>query len=105
EREVWNENFINKDHADQMKRYLRENVSDGTAKMANDDDLHISGKTISADLKLTKETSDIQNGCFIEYPTDDEHILIDMMIDCVKDVGASSYVEGKVKDVLKDIKD
>jgi len=28
-----------------------------------------------------------------------------MMIEGVEDVGASSYVAGKVKDVLKDIKD
>ncbi|HLR22562.1 MAG TPA: penicillin-binding transpeptidase domain-containing protein [Pseudogracilibacillus sp.] len=105
EREVWKENFINKDQADQMKKYLREVVSEGTAKTANDDDLHISGKTGTAELKLTKETADIQNGWFVGYPTDDEDILIAMMIEGVEDVGASSYVAGKVKDVLKDIKD
>src|SRR5699024_2677065 len=105
EREVWKENFINNDQADQMKKYLREVVSDGTAKTANDDDLHISGKTGTAELKLTKETADIQNGWFVGYPTDDEDILIAMMIEGVEDVGASSYVAGKVKDVLKDIKD
>src|SRR5699024_6727718 len=78
-REVCKESFINKDQADQMKKYLREVVSEGTAKTANDDDLHISGKTGTAELKLTKETADIQNGWFVGYPTDDEDILIAMM--------------------------
>src|SRR5699024_3582491 len=105
EREVWKENFINKDQADQMKKYLREVVSEGTAKTANDDDLHITEKTGKAELKLTKETSNIQTRWFVGDPRDDEDILIAMMIEGDEDVGASSYGARKVKDVLKDIKD
>lgn len=103
-REVWNEDIISQSQADQMKDYLRAIVAEGTAKSAKDDDLHISGKTGTAELKLSKESSAHENGWFVGYPTDDEDILIAMMMEKVEDEGSSSYVAEKVKDILKKIK-
>ena len=102
--EVWKKDLITEKQADTLKEYLRKVVSEGTAKSANDDDLPISGKTGTAELKLSLDTQGHQNGWFVGYPTDDEDILIAMMMEHVEDVGSSSYVAGKVKDILKQIK-
>src|SRR5699024_12326272 len=55
--EVWKENVISKEDAEKMQEYLREVVTDGTAKAAQDDDLEISGKTGTAELKKSLDAS------------------------------------------------
>lgn len=102
--EVWKENMISKEDAKLIKTYLREVVTDGTAKAANNEEIAISGKTGTAELKVSHDTKGHENGWFIGYPTDDPDILIAMMMESVEDVGSSSFVAEKVADILKEIK-
>ena len=102
--EIWHKDLLTENEANKMKEYLRAVVAEGTAKSANDEDLPIAGKTGTAELKLTKEAGGHENGWFIGYPVKDEDILIAMMMENVEHSGSSSYVAGKVKDVLKEIK-
>ncbi len=102
--EVWIENVMSKEDAELIQDYLRAIVTDGTAKVANNDKVAISGKTGTAELKLSHDSKGHENGWFVGYPTDDQDILIAMMMESVEDIGASSFVAEKVKDVLLDIK-
>ena len=101
--EVWKENVISKEDAEKMQEYLREVVTDGTAKAAQDDDLEISGKTGTAELKQSLDSSGQQNGWFVGYPTEDPDILIAMMMEHTEDLGTSSYVAENVKNILLEI--
>ena len=103
--EVWKENLISKDHAQILQKHLREVVTDGTAKIANDDDFPISGKTGTAELKLAHGTKGHQHGWFVGYPTDDQDLLIAIMMEKAEKKGGSSHVTKKVAELLKDIKD
>lgn len=100
--EIWFKQVVSKEDAELIQTYLREVVTDGTAKVANDDTLAISGKTGTAELKLSHDSKGHENGWFVGYPTEDSDILIAMMMEKVEDVGSSSYVAEKVADILKE---
>lgn len=101
--EVWIENVMSEDDAELISSYLREVVSDGTAKVADDEKYPISGKTGTAELKAAYDAKGHENGWFIGYPTENENMLIAMMVEKVEDIGSSSYVAEKVYELLKDI--
>lgn len=102
--EFWKKDLLSDADAEQMETYLRSVVTDGTAKSALDDDLAISGKTGTAELKLALDTTGHQNGWFVGYPTDEQDIMIAMMIEKTEDIGTSSFVAEQVKNILLDIK-
>lgn len=102
--EYWKEDVITADEASLLREYLHEIVSKGTAKKAQEADFPISGKTGTAELKRSGEDSGQENGWFVGYPTDDEDILIAMMIEHTEDEGGSSYTVEKVTDILQEIK-
>lgn len=102
--DVWFENVMSKEDAELIKDYLRDVVTDGTAKVVNNDKVAISGKTGTAELKLSHDSKGHENGWFVGYPTDDQDILIAMMMESVENVGSSSFVAKKVGEVIKDIK-
>ncbi|MEI3607481.1 penicillin-binding transpeptidase domain-containing protein [Pseudogracilibacillus sp. SE30717A] len=102
--EIWIENVMDKEDAELMKSYLRDVVTKGTAKVANNDKVAIAGKTGTAELKLSHDTNGNENGWFVAYPSDSEDILIAMMMESVQDVGSSSFVAGKVAEILTEIK-
>lgn len=100
------ENIISADHAELVQEALRNVVSDGTARNAIDAPFPISGKTGIAELKQTLDEKDAkQNGWFVGYPSEDQDILIAMMMEEVQDVGASLYVAEKVGEILETIKE
>src|SRR5690625_304809 len=101
--EVWLEGLISPEDADIMQEYLREVVTDGTAKVVQDDDLEISGKTGTAELKLSLDSTGQQNGWFVGYPTEDPDILIAMMMEATEGLGTSSFVADNVKNILIEI--
>src|SRR5699024_3828741 len=70
-KDVLDKDLISEDDAEKMQEYLREVVTKGTGKSAKDDDLAISGKTGTAELKKSAEAGGHQNGWFVGYPTDD----------------------------------
>lgn len=99
-KEAFAKDLVSEDDAEKLQKYLREVVADGTAKSAKDDDLAISGKTGTAELKATAESGGHQNGWFVGYPTDDTDILIAMMMEHTENRGTSSFVAKNVKDIL-----
>ncbi len=101
--EVWLEGLISPEDADIMQEYLREVVTDGTAKVVQDDDLEISGKTGTAELKMSLDSSGQQNGWFVGYPTEDPDILIAMMMEATEGLGTSGFVAENVKNILIEI--
>ena len=103
-KQVWKEQLISSDDAKLIKDILSDVVMKGTASTAKRDELKISGKTGTAELKLSSDEAGEENGWFVGYPTDDEDILIAMMIEGVEDLGGSGYPAGKVADVLIEIK-
>jgi penicillin-binding protein len=102
--QIWQENVISAEHANLIADSLRAVVTDGTASVANEADFPISGKTGTAELKLTGEDDSAQeNGWFVGYPTDNPDILIAMMVEGTQDRGGSGYTAEKVTDLLIDI--
>ncbi|MFA1821314.1 penicillin-binding transpeptidase domain-containing protein [Virgibacillus oceani] len=102
--QIWQDDVISADHANLIADSLRAVVTDGTASAANEADFPISGKTGTAELKLTGEDDSAQeNGWFVGYPTDNPDILIAMMIEGTQDRGGSGYTAEKVTDLLIDI--
>lgn len=103
--QVWKENLVTEDQASFIQEALRTVVTDGSARIAKDTSFPISGKTGTAELKLTlDEENGDQNGWFVGYPTEDQDILIAMMMEKVQDDGASGFVVEKVAKVLEAIK-
>lgn len=102
--QIWHKNVMSKEDANLINDTLRLVVTDGTATVANVEELQISGKTGTAELKSTSGTRGRENGWFIGYPTESEDILIAMMIEGVESSGASSFVAQKVKDILIELK-
>lgn len=101
--QVWQEGLITSEQATALKESLRKVVTEGTAKKAQDADFPISGKTGTAELKLSGKESGAENGWFVGYPTDDPNIIIAMMVEetHTKEGGVATQ---KVTDVLSQIK-
>src|SRR5699024_9757654 len=87
--EILAKDLISEDDAEKMQEYLREVVTKGSGKSAKDDDLAISGKTGTAELKQTAEAGGHQNGWSVGYPTED-----------TENRGTSSFAAGNVKKIL-----
>lgn len=102
--EIWHENIISPEQAETMQEDLRAVVTKGTAKAAQKASFPISGKTGTAELKSSSKAKGRENGWFVGYPTDDQDILIAMMMENVQDVGASGFVTEKVTEILSDVK-
>ena len=82
---------------------LRDVVAKGTAKTANHEDLAISGKTGTAELKLSHDSEGHENGWFVGYPTEEQDILISLMIEHAEDIGTSGLAAEKVANILLDL--
>lgn len=102
--QVWQENLITKEQAKIIDDALEAVVEDGTGKAAQKADVQISGKTGTAELKLTAGEDGEENGWFVGYPTDKQNILIAMMVEQTQDRGGSSYTTEKFVDIINDLK-
>ncbi|GGB55145.1 penicillin-binding transpeptidase domain-containing protein [Virgibacillus dakarensis] len=103
--QTWKEGLVTSDQANVIKDALRKVVDSpkGTAKGAKNADFAISGKTGTAELKKTADDkSGQENGWFVAYPTEEQDILIAMMIEHTEYKGGSSYAVKKVTNILKD---
>lgn len=103
--QVWKESLVSPDHAELIQEILRDIVLEGTATVAKNDDLAISGKTGTAELKLSHDSEGHENGWFVGYPTENQDILIAMMIEQVEDIGTSTFVAEKVANLLIELTD
>lgn len=104
-KDVLAKDLISEDDAEKMQEYLREVVTKGSGKSAKDDDLAISGKTGTAELKKSAEAGGHQNGWFVGYPTDNTDILIAMMMEHTENRGTSSFVAKNVKNILVNLEE
>lgn len=102
--EVWREKLITPEHATLMQKMLRDVVAKGTAKTANHEELAISGKTGTAELKLSHDAEGHENGWFVGYPTEEQDILISLMIEHAEDIGTSGLAAEKVANILLELK-
>ncbi|GAA0337118.1 penicillin-binding protein 3 [Oceanobacillus oncorhynchi subsp. oncorhynchi] len=101
--QFWKEGLVTEEQADQIQESLRNVVTEGTGKPAEEADFPISGKTGTAELKLTGEDSGDENSWFVGYPTDDQDLMIAIMVEGTKNNDRSSGVE-KATEILMDIK-
>lgn len=102
--ETWKKDLISADDITKLKKHLRKVVTDGTATVIKDEEIQISGKTGTAELKSTRDEKGHSNGWFVGYPTKDEDIIITMLIEKTEDIGTSSLVAEKVARVLHEYK-
>lgn len=105
--QIWKEQLITSDEANLIQDALHDVVaaSNGTAKKAQEADFPIAGKTGTAELKLSADDEDgEENGWFVGYPSEEQDILIAMMVEETQDKGGSGYTVEKVTDVLTEIK-
>ncbi|WP_019377779.1 penicillin-binding transpeptidase domain-containing protein [Virgibacillus halodenitrificans] len=103
--QFWKKDLITKDQANHIQDALRKVVEKGTAsKYAKNAEFPVSGKTGTAELKLTNEGGGEENGWFVGYPTETPDILIAMMVQQTQDRGGSGYTTKKVIEALNDIK-
>lgn len=101
--QIWKKEMISSKQAKHIQKALRDVVQEGTAKMANDANFPISGKTGTAELKLASEQSGKENGWFVAYPTKDQDVLIAMMIENTHNKGGTGYVVEKVTKLLSEL--
>ncbi|WP_042142612.1 penicillin-binding transpeptidase domain-containing protein [Paucisalibacillus sp. EB02] len=103
--QVWKENLVTPEQAAIIRDTLRKVVTEGTASYAKNASFPVAGKTGTAELKLTLDEEDgAENGWFVGYPSEDQDILIAMMMEKVQDKGASALVVEKVTEVMEKIK-
>lgn len=101
--QIWHKDLVTAEEAEMMQDILRGIVTEGTASAANIPDFPISGKTGTAELKLTADSTGNENGWFVGYPTEKQNLIIAMVIESVQDKGASSYTAKKVAEILQDV--
>src|SRR5699024_2588766 len=102
--EIWKKDILSKDDAKEMQTYLREVVTQATAKAANDSKIPISGKTGTAELKLARDSGGHENGWFVGYPTEEKDVIIAMIVEKAEGIGSSGYAAQKVLESLKMMK-
>ncbi|RFA34062.1 penicillin-binding protein [Virgibacillus dokdonensis] len=102
--QVWKDKLITPKQANIIKEALRDVVVDGTAKRsAKNAKFPVSGKTGTAELKLTSDSDGQENGWFVGYPTDDEDIIVSIMIEETK--GNSGLSTEKAVEILHKMKE
>lgn len=101
--EIWTKDLLSNQRAETIQQALRDVVTSGTGKAALDGGLAISGKTGTAELKMSKGEKGHENGWFVGYPTEEQDIIIAFMVQKSEDIGSSSYAARKVLETLKAI--
>lgn len=102
--EIWKENLLTEEDANKLKESLRKVVTEGTASSINNQGIAISGKTGTAELKMGTDVSGQENGWFVGYPTEEEDLIVAMLIEEAEHLGTSSYVAQQVAAVLNEYK-
>lgn len=104
--QVWKESLVSSENITIIRDALRQVVtaSNGTAQEADIEAANLSGKTGTAELKSSlEEEGAAQLGWFVTY-TEEEDLLVSMMVEDVQDDGGSHYVVQKVADLFQEIR-
>src|SRR5699024_5108867 len=99
--EQWKETILSEKHTKKLNSYLRKVVTKGTASKLKDLDVAISGKTGTAELKVTRDTKGSENGWFVGYPTESEDLIVAMLIEEIEELGTSTFVAEKVANIIE----
>ncbi len=106
ERTVWKGSLIEPKTSELIKEDLIRVVEDpnGTAHGAYIPGMTIAGKSGTAEIKESKDDKNgTENGWFIGFDTEDNDLLLAMMIEDVKQRGGSGYVVPKARNVFKSL--
>ncbi|GEN29931.1 penicillin-binding protein [Cerasibacillus quisquiliarum] len=79
--QVWKENVLAKEDVKFIQDGLRHVVTKGTARAINNAKVDISGKTGTAELKVSADQKGDENSWFIGYPTKSQDFIIAMMME------------------------
>ncbi|WP_079475310.1 penicillin-binding transpeptidase domain-containing protein [Marinococcus halophilus] len=104
DREVWEENVVPESGISAIEAGLEGVVEDerGSAYEPVNENISISGKTGTAELKQAGEEEGTENGWFVAYDNEDEDLLIASMIQNVEERGGSSYVVEQTKPLFEE---
>ena len=102
------ENAFSKETAEEIRNDLIQTIDnpEGTAHSAKMDGVVLAGKTGTAETKTSKDENAKEFGwfnCFIADANSKDQLLIISMVENVENKGGSTYVVGKVKNVIKQI--
>lgn len=100
---IWKKNVITAKQAQQITGMLKQVVEHpkGGAHKLNDLHKELAGKTGTAEMKLTKNSSGTENGWLVALDTKHSHLIMAWMIEDVKGRGGSHLVVNRMKPVLK----
>lgn len=101
--EIWHEKLLSSENALLMQDILRSVVTKGTAKVANVDDVEISGKTGTAELKQSHDSKGHENGWFVGYPTKKQDVIVALMVEHAEDIGTSTLAAEKVTKIIQSL--
>ncbi|WP_114571653.1 penicillin-binding transpeptidase domain-containing protein [Exiguobacterium flavidum] len=98
---IYKEGLLSKADATLLRQDLRAVVTDGYDLPADIEEVDVSGKTGTAELKTSAEEKGQENGFFVGYDDENPKLLIAMMIESVNEgERGSPYVSGLVANVL-----
>ncbi|MFC2947275.1 penicillin-binding transpeptidase domain-containing protein [Virgibacillus sediminis] len=101
--QIWQEGLMTTEQADIINDALRAVVTEGTAAPAQEADFPVSGKTGTAELKLTDEDENSGiNSWFVAYPTEGQDLILAMMVEQTQDK-ESGYAVKKATDLLNEL--
>ncbi|GAA0499242.1 penicillin-binding protein 3 [Salinibacillus aidingensis] len=105
EPKVWKENLVSAEHADYIHQALRKVVSstNGTAREANIQQVPLAGKTGTAELKASQDKEGKENGLFVAYDSENQDLMISMLLKNVQDDGGSALAVERVKEVFEEL--
>jgi penicillin-binding protein 3 len=103
--QIWKESVVSPNHADLIADYLRKVITQGTGKPANMSDLPLSGKTGTAEIaKASQGEQGMENSFFVAYNTNEQDLLIAMMMEGTQELGGTKVVVEAVKNLFAEFK-
>ena len=103
--QIWKESVVSPNHADLIADYLRKVITQGTGKPANMSDLPLSGKTGTAEIaKASQGEQGMENSFFVAYNTNEQDLLIAMMMKGTQELGGTKVVVEAVKNLFAEFK-
>lgn len=101
---VWKEKLVSPDDLTYLKDSLRKVVTEGTATKIKDSKIDISGKTGTVELKASRDSKGHENAWFVGYPTEDEDLIIALLIEESENIGTSGLAAEKVAKIINEYK-
>ncbi|MBL0386196.1 penicillin-binding transpeptidase domain-containing protein [Tumebacillus sp. ITR2] len=103
-KKVWKPNAIQPDVARLIEQDLVQVIDNpnGTGHGAKIDGMTLAGKTGTAELKQTQNTTGKELGWFVAYDTQDPHLLVTLMVENVQGRGGSHLLASKMRTLFQE---